>query len=123
MKTTVCSVGDIIFIDDLPKEYDMAPLKNIIEKADARLFNLENVLSDKPIYGSSYCGGTWLISKEKNLDVTLGFGFNGCSFANNHTMDYSYDGLSSTLCAVKKKRSGLQRSRKGSPGSCRLCGY
>jgi len=21
MKTTVCSVGDIIFIDDLPKEY------------------------------------------------------------------------------------------------------
>ena len=27
MKTTVCSVGDIIFIDDLPKEYDMAPLK------------------------------------------------------------------------------------------------
>ena len=53
MKQTVCSVGDIIFIDKMPESYDITPLKSIIEKADVKLFNLENVLSDKPIYGSS----------------------------------------------------------------------
>ena len=87
MKQTICSVGDIIHIDKMPKDYDVTPLKEIIEKADVRLFNLENVLSDKPIYGSSYCEGVWLLAKEDTLDDTLRFGFNGCSFANNHTMD------------------------------------
>ena len=103
MKQTVCSVGDIIFIDDMPKGYDITPLKNIIEQADVKLFNLENVLSDKPLYGSSYCGGVWLLAKESTLDDTLKFGFNGCSFANNHTMDYSYEGMFSTLAAAKKR--------------------
>lgn len=103
MKQTVCSVGDIIFIDDMPKGYDITPLKNVIEKADIKLFNLENVLSDKPLYGSSYCGGVWLLAKESTLDDTLKFGFNGCSFSNNHTMDYSYEGMFSTLAAAKKR--------------------
>lgn len=115
MKNTVCTVGDSIFIEKFPEGYDITPLKNIIEQADVRLFNLENVLSDKPIYGSSYCGGTWLISREASLDEVLGFGFNGCSFANNHTMDYSYDGLFATLNAVKKRNlpcSGAGRDLK-----------
>ena len=103
MKTTICSVGDSIYITDMPAEYDIQPLKKIIEQADVKLFNLENVLSDEPIYGSSYCGGTWLLAKEKMLDDVLKFGFNGCSFANNHTMDYSYDGMFSTLNAVRKR--------------------
>ena len=111
MKTTVCSVGDSIFMNDFPQDYDMTSLKNIIEKADVRLFNLENVLSDEPVYGSTYCGGTWLMAKEKTLDDVLGFGFNGCSHANNHTMDYSYDGLFATLNAVKKR--GLACSGAG----------
>ena len=38
---------------DVAEDYDVNPLKEIIEKADVRLFNLENVLSDKPIYSSS----------------------------------------------------------------------
>ena len=112
MKQTICSVGDIIYIDKIPDTYNMLPLKNIIEKADVRLFNLENVLSDKPIYGSSYCGGVWLLAKEDTLDDTLKFGFNGCSFANNHTMDYSYDGLFSTLSAVKKRELPISGAGK-----------
>ncbi len=103
MKQTICSVGDIIYIDKMPESYDFAPLRDIIKQADVRLFNLENVLSDKPIYGSSYCGGVWLLAKEDTLDDTLRFGFNGCSFANNHTMDYSYDGMFTTIAAAKKR--------------------
>lgn len=103
MKQTICSVGDAILLENFSESYDITPIKEIVEKADIRLFNLENVLSDKPIYASSYCGGTWLLAKENTLDDTLSFGFNGCSFANNHTMDFSYDGLFDTLNAAKKR--------------------
>lgn len=103
MKQTICTVGDIIYIDKMPENYDRAPLAEVIKRADVKLFNLENVLSDKPIYGSSYCGGVWLLAKEDTLDDTLEFGFNGCSFANNHTMDYSYDGMFNTIRAVKER--------------------
>ena len=103
MKQTICSVGDAILLERFPESYDITPIKEIVEKADVRLFNLENVLSDRPIYASSYCGGTWLLAKEDTLDDTLSFGFNGCSFANNHTMDFSYDGMFDTLNAAKKR--------------------
>ena len=103
MKQTICSVGDAILLEKLPDNYDITPIKSIVGKADVRLFNLENVLSDRAIYGSTYCGGTWLLAKEDTLDDTLRFGFNGCSFANNHTMDFSYDGLFDTLAAAKKR--------------------
>ena len=103
MKQTILSVGDAILLENFPESYDVNPIKEIVEKADAKLFNLENVLSDRRIYASSYCGGTWLLAKEDTLDDTLKFGFNGCSFANNHTMDFSYDGLFDTLNAAKKR--------------------
>lgn len=103
MKQTICSVGDAILLERFPESYDITAIKKILESADARLFNLENVLSDRPIYASSYCGGTWLLAKEDTLDDTLSFGFNGCSFANNHTMDFSYDGLFDSLNAAKKR--------------------
>lgn len=103
MKQTICSVGDAILLERFPESYDITAIKKILESADARLFNLENVLSDRPIYASSYCGGTWLLAKEDTLDDTLSFGFNGCSFANNHTMDFSYDGLFDSLNATKKR--------------------
>lgn len=103
MKQTICSVGDAILLESFPDSYDITPIKSIVEKADVRLFNLENVLSDRAIYASTYCGGTWLLGKEDTLDYTLSFGFNGCSFANNHTMDFSYDGLFDTLAAAKKR--------------------
>ncbi len=103
MKQTICSVGDAILLESFPESYDITSIKEIVEKADVRLFNLENVLSDRSIYASSYCGGTWLLAKEDTLDDTLSFGFNGCSFANNHTMDFSYDGMFDTLNAAKKR--------------------
>lgn len=103
MKQTILSVGDAILLERFPENYDVTPISEIVSKADVKLFNLENVLSDRQIYASSYCGGTWLLAKEDTLDDTLSFGFNGCSFANNHTMDFSYDGLFDTLQAVKKR--------------------
>ena len=111
MKYTICTVGDSIHTSPMPKNYDNSDIKSVLSKADVRLFNLECVLSDAPAFGSSFCGGTWLTAKKETLDDLLDFGFNGCSFANNHTMDYSYDGLFSTLKIVKEK--GLPISGAG----------
>ncbi len=103
MKQKIISVGDAILLERFPENYDIRPIREIVDTADAKLFNLENVLSDRQIYASSYCGGTWLLAKEDTLSDTLSFGFNGCSFANNHTMDFSYDGLFDTLAAAKRQ--------------------
>ena len=54
----------------------------------------------------------WLLAKEDTLDDTLEFGFNGCSFANNHTMDYSYDGLFSSLNAAKSRNLPISGAGK-----------
>lgn len=115
MKQTICSVGDAILLERFPDNYDIAPIKSIVEKADVKLFNLENVLSDRAIYASSYCGGTWLLAKEDTLDDTLRFGFNGCSFANNHTMDFSYNGLFDTLEAARKRNLPICGAGKDLP--------
>ena len=112
MKQKICSVGDAIMIEKFPKEYDVLPIKTILDCADVKLFNLENVVSDRDIFGSSYCGGMWLLGREDTLDDTLRFGFNGCSFANNHTMDFAYDGLFDTLKAVEKKGIALADSEE-----------
>ena len=71
MKQTILSVGDAILLEKIPEDYDFNPIKEIVEKADAKLFNLENVLSDRRIYASSYCGGPWRLAKEDTLDDTL----------------------------------------------------
>lgn len=100
MEKKICAVGDVILMESLPDDYDLQALKDIICQADMKLFNLEEVLCDEDIYASSYCGGTWLMARTKCLDEVLKFGFNGCGYANNHTMDYSYDGLFATKKAL-----------------------
>ena len=112
MKQRICSVGDAILLEGFPEGYDINPIREILEKADVKLFNLENVLSDREIFGSTYCGGTWLLAKEDTLDSTLSFGFNGCSFANNQTMDFSYEGLYDTLEAAKKRKLPISGAGK-----------
>ena len=115
MKQTICSVGDAILLEGFFESYDITPIRDILKKADVRLFNLENVLSDRAVFASSYCGGTWLLAKERTLDDTLKFGFNGCSFANNHTMDFSYDGLFDTLHAAEKRNLPICGAGKDLP--------
>jgi poly-gamma-glutamate synthesis protein (capsule biosynthesis protein) len=45
----------------------------------------------------------WLTAEPKVLDDILKYGFNCFGFANNHTMDYSYGGVESTLKALRAK--------------------
>ena len=85
----------------LPEVYTgLSQLAAHIGESDVRLGNLEMVLSNYDCYASTFCGGTWLTAPTAILDSLCSCGFNCFSVANNHSMDYSYGGLMSTLEAL-----------------------
>lgn len=112
MGIKICATGDSIKMDPYPKGYHLPNnISDFISDADVRINNLEMVLSSYDCHASTFCGGTWLTSEISNLDELCMFNFNYFSFANNHTMDYSYGGLLSTLKALEER--GLAYSGAG----------
>lgn len=100
----ICITGDSILMEPLPTTYQgFDPVKSFITQANVRINNMEMVLSDYDRFASTFCGGLWLTAQPKVLDDVLKYGFNCFTFANNHTMDYSYGGMESTLSAIKAK--------------------
>ena len=100
----ICITGDSILMRPLPEGYTaMEAVKDHIAQADVRINNLEMVISNYDQFASTYCGGIWLTSPPERLDDVMEYGFNCFGFANNHTMDFSYGGLQSTLQALKDR--------------------
>ncbi len=113
MKVTICATGDSIMMNPPPAEYaGEEKLRQIIDKADIRINNLEMVLSNYDCFASTFCGGTWLTSPPEMLQELLAFGFNYFSIANNHTMDYSYNGLESTISTLRKNKLAFSGAGK-----------
>ena len=91
------AVGDTAIQKRLPKYYDgFQEVKDFIMQGDVRFFNLETTVN-RDCYGNFYSGGTWLRTDERVLKDTLEYGFNLTTFANNHCMDFSYNGMLQTL--------------------------
>ncbi len=88
----------------MPDSYQgLEPVRDYITQADVRINNMEMVLSNYDRFASTYCGGLWLTAEPTVLDDILKYGFNCFGFANNHTMDYSYGGVESTLKVLRSK--------------------
>jgi len=106
-------VGDMAIQKALPITYDgFEELKSFILKGDARFFNLETTVNED-CFGNQYSGGTWLRTSPEVFKSALNYGFNLSTFANNHCMDFSYDGLLQTLDNLKKENipnSGIGRN-------------
>ena len=102
-----CAAGDIIIGRRIAEGYiGYSELSPIINKADAKFFNLETTLNlEGECYASEVSGGTYLRTNPDVLEDIKKFGFNMTSFNNNHAMDFSFEGLLCTLDAVNK--SGL----------------
>ena len=101
----ICITGDSILMDKLPRSYQgLGPVRDYIAQADVRINNLEMVISNNDQFASTYCGVPWLTAKPEVLDDILQYGFNCFGFANNHTMDYSYGGVESTLNAFAQRQ-------------------
>ena len=100
----VSAAGDILIMKRLlPGYQDVLPIREFLMQGEVRMANLETTISDGSCYASAYSGGTWLTADAKCLEDTLRYGFNFLGISNNHTMDYSYEGLASTISELKKK--------------------
>ena len=107
------AAGDALIQQRIPKEYEgFARIRDFIHQGDARFFNLETTLNNEgECFASQFSGGTYLRADPKVLDDLLEYGFNMTSFNNNHSMDFSYDGLLKTKEYIEK--SGLVQSGVG----------
>lgn len=95
------AAGDMLIQRHIPSDYEgFENIKKQIEKGDARFFNLETTLNNGEFFGNQYFGGSHLRTTPNALNDARAFGFNMLSFANNHSMDFSHDGLMATKRAV-----------------------
>ena len=100
-KISFVAVGDMLIRRLIPTDYPgFQEISDYIHKADVRFFNLETTLHRGGHYGNQFNGGSFHRSDPKVLDIAKAFGFNMTTFANNHTFDYGYGGLESTLKAI-----------------------
>lgn len=103
MKLTFTAAGDILMPRPIPCYEGFADVAGYIRSAPARLANLEAVISDYDCFPSTFSGGTWVNAVPKTLQSVKDFGFNMLGCANNHSMDYSFGGLLSTIKNLKKE--------------------
>lgn len=102
-KMKFTAVGDMLIQRVISTEYEgFKEVSDYIKKGDARFFNFESIIYKEGIWGSYFNGGSYHNSDKKTLDIAKEYGFNMMSFANNHTLDWSYGGLISTLEALKE---------------------
>lgn len=78
---------------------------------DIRCGNLEMVLSGDKTFASTFCGDQWLTTTPDKLDLLSKYGFDYFNTANNHTLDYSYNGMRFTNEALDRK--GILHSGSG----------
>lgn len=106
---TFTATGDALILKNIPDYPEFSEVRDFVLTAEARITNLETTLTDGNCFPSAFSGGTWLTSRPAVVDELKKFGFNIYCWANNHTMDYSYDGLlmtKRTLEAAKVSHCG-----------------
>ncbi len=112
--TSFCASGDFLIHIPVPDGHPgLAPLADFIGQADVRMTNLETTVTQYDCYASSFSGGTPMTASPERLEDVKAYGFQVCSCANNHAMDFSFGGLLSTmrhLDAAGLKRAGIGAS-------------
>ncbi len=108
----ICFTGDVILLEEPGENYwNDNELLQRMKDCDVRCGNLEMVLSADKAFASTYCGGQWLTADEDKLDLLMRFGFDYFNTANNHAMDFSYEGLALTNQALDSR--GILHSGTG----------
>lgn len=77
-------------------------IARLLQSAEVRFTNLETVIRRDEGFPAAQSGGTWASSDPEVLDSLRDLGFNLVAWANNHTLDYSYGGLSATERALSE---------------------
>ncbi len=101
-KMKFTAAGDMLIQRIISTEYEgFDKVSQYIRKGDARFFNFESIIYRDGIWGNQFNGGSFHNSDIRTLQIVEKYGFNMTSFANNHTFDWGYGGLISTLDALK----------------------
>ena len=102
-KMKFTAAGDMLIQRVISTEYEgFKAVRDYICKGDARFFNFESIIYKEGIWGNYFNGGSFHNSDPKTLNIAKEYGFNMMTFANNHTFDWGYGGLISTLEALKE---------------------
>lgn len=100
---TITASGDALITRKLPQEYTgKREVAAFLARGDVRITNLETTVTDLDCFPSTFSGGTWLTAPEEVLEDVKSYGFNICSIANNHMLDYSFGGLRETMAKLKQ---------------------
>ncbi len=103
---SLIATGDslITMKQSVHSEPDFTRLVNLIREVDCAFANLEMNLHDyeTDCYPAAECGGTYTRAHPSILRELLWMGFDIFSTANNHSMDYMYGGLFSTIKYLKE---------------------
>lgn len=97
-------VGDVMLgrlvnkaLTQLPPEYPWGDTLPLFQRADVRICNLECALTDGGTAWSVYPKVFHFRSDAKNVAVLTVAQIDAVSLANNHTLDFDYDGLFYTM--------------------------
>ncbi len=92
-------------------EYPWGDTLPVFLGADARMINLECVISDRGVPWSITPKAFHFRSDSRNMKVLEAAGIDAVSIANNHSLDYGFDALLDMLDALD--RAGIGRSGAG----------
>lgn len=102
-KMKFTAVGDMLIQRVISIGYEgFQEVSDYIRKGDARFFNFESIIYKDGIWGNQFNGGSFHNSDPRTLNIAEQYGFNMMTFANNHTFDWGYGGLISTLDSLKQ---------------------
>jgi poly-gamma-glutamate synthesis protein (capsule biosynthesis protein) len=92
---TMALTGDAIITRAISpfKEPEFLQLMELVRSADVSFTNLEMLFHDYEPSPAAQSGGTYMRAEPKLAKELVWAGFDMVSMANNHTGDYSYDGM------------------------------
>src|SRR5437763_7901103 len=94
----IALTGDSFITQRLPKnETELMEIRNFLAEFDVRFTNLEVTLHQFDQSPSATSGGTWAAARPSVLKDLDWLGFNMLACANNHSLDWLYGGLQSTI--------------------------
>ena len=109
----ICMTGDsfITMRQAVHKDPRFFEMVKIIRGADVAFTNLEMTLHNYEGYPAAQSGGTWTRADPCIAEDLKWMGFDMVSTANNHSLDYMYEGLFSTIAHLE--RAGVAHAGTG----------
>jgi hypothetical protein len=93
---SVLATGDSFITRRMAATDQHRRISDILHSAEVRFTNFEMLTPSGQGFPNAVSGGTWANAPPGVIGDLVAMGFNLTSWANNHTLDYSYGGLAAT---------------------------